>query len=224
MSNEYFTKSGYPSTSARAVSASLRAEIANIEAGFDKMPVLAGNGGEIIAVNSGATALESIATTGTGSAVRATSPTLVTPTLGVATATSINGVTITGSGTIASGAGGIAATIDTAVSFADAVNCSPTGGAPYASHHIRVANMVLLIASGSFSSTSTGNASFTIALPVSTAKTTPSPCVGVFVHYGSSTTQSGNITLSSSTKALVSFRATAFDNGPFSIILGYVIE
>lgn len=80
MSNPYFTKSGYPSSNARAVSATLRAEIAAIEAGFDLLPTLSGNGGEIIAVNSGATALEAITTTGTGSGVRATSPTIVTPT------------------------------------------------------------------------------------------------------------------------------------------------
>lgn len=44
--------------------------------------------------------------TGTGAVVRATSPTLVTPTIGAATATSINGNTITtGTGTLTLGAG-----------------------------------------------------------------------------------------------------------------------
>jgi len=72
----------------------MRAEFESIEDGFDKLPVMTSNGGKIVAVNSGGTALEAVTTTGTGSAVKATSPTLVTPTLGVATATSINGTTI----------------------------------------------------------------------------------------------------------------------------------
>lgn len=42
--------------------------------------------------------LAATANTGTGSVVRATSPTLVTPVLGVATCTSINGLSITGAG------------------------------------------------------------------------------------------------------------------------------
>jgi hypothetical protein len=46
-------------------------------------------------VSTGAGIVEEIATTGTGDVVRATSPILVTPDLGVATATSINKVTIT---------------------------------------------------------------------------------------------------------------------------------
>ena len=94
MANSFFTASGNPATGSQGSSASMRAEFESIEDGFDKLPVMTGNGGEIVAVNSGGTALEAIATTGTGSAVRATSPTLVTPTLGVATATSINGTTI----------------------------------------------------------------------------------------------------------------------------------
>jgi hypothetical protein len=49
-----------------------------------------------ILVGGGAAALPSWTTaTGSGAPVRATSPTLVTPTLGVATATSINGLTVT---------------------------------------------------------------------------------------------------------------------------------
>jgi len=46
-------------------------------------------------VSANAGVVEEIATTGTGDVVRATSPTLVTPTLGAATATTINKVTIT---------------------------------------------------------------------------------------------------------------------------------
>ena len=95
MTNEFYNESGAPSTSSAGSSAAIRAEFALIAAGFAKLPTMTGNGGEILAINSGGTSIESLATTGTGSAVRATSPTLVTPTLGVDTATSINKVTLT---------------------------------------------------------------------------------------------------------------------------------
>lgn len=101
MANDFFTKTGVPSTGAAGTSSTIRSEIALIEAGFDKMPTLSGNGSKAVAINSGATALEAVAVTGTGSFVRATSPTLVTPVLGVATATSINKVTITAPATAA---------------------------------------------------------------------------------------------------------------------------
>lgn len=48
-----------------------------------------------VLVGNGTSAVSLVATTGSGSIVRATSPTLVTPVLGAATATSINGLTIT---------------------------------------------------------------------------------------------------------------------------------
>ncbi len=161
MANEFFTKSGYPGTRAAAVSASLRAEIAAIEAGFDKLPALSGNGGEIIAVNSGATGLEAITTTGTGSGVRATSPTLVTPALGVATATSINGVAITGSGTIASG-GGIAASAYTPT-LANVLNTSSRtlNGAWY----MRVGGFALVFIQFSATGSSAGQAVIDTTLP-----------------------------------------------------------
>lgn len=95
MTNEFYNESGAPSTSSAGSSSAIRAEFALIAAGFAKLPTMTGNGGEILAINSGGTSIESLATTGTGSAVRATSPTLVTPTLGVASATSINKVTLT---------------------------------------------------------------------------------------------------------------------------------
>jgi len=100
MANDFFTATGNPAAKSQGSSAVMRSEFAAIEDGFDKLPVLTGNGSKIVAVNSGGTALEPITTTGSGSAVRATSPTLVTPTLGVATATSINGTTIPSSKTL----------------------------------------------------------------------------------------------------------------------------
>jgi len=101
MSNEYYDHTTYPSNGALGSSSALRSELDAIEAGFGKMPVLAGNGGKIVAVNAGAAALESVAVTGTGNVVRSTSPTLTTPVLGVATATSINKVAITAPATSA---------------------------------------------------------------------------------------------------------------------------
>lgn len=54
-----------------------------------------GTANQVLQVNSGATAPEWVSSTGTGNVVRATSPTLTTPTLGVASATTINKVTLT---------------------------------------------------------------------------------------------------------------------------------
>ena len=87
--SEYYAVSGSPGTSADLSSAAIRAEFVAIQAGTALLPTLAGNGSKIVAVNSGGTALEAITTTGTGSGVRATSPTLTTPVLGVASATSL---------------------------------------------------------------------------------------------------------------------------------------
>ena len=60
MSNDYFNASGYPATRASGASSSMRAQLAAIAAAFDKMPVLTGNGGRLVAINAGATALESV--------------------------------------------------------------------------------------------------------------------------------------------------------------------
>ncbi len=95
MPNSFYDHTTYPANGAQGSSAALRAELESIEDGFDLMPTISGNGSKILAVNAAATALEAIVTTGTGSGVRATSPTLVTPALGVATATSINKVILT---------------------------------------------------------------------------------------------------------------------------------
>jgi hypothetical protein len=82
---DYFTVTAVPATSAALSSAVIRAEIALIATGFTKVAAYTGNGGKIIAINAGGTAQEAITTTGTGSGVRATSPTLVTPLLGTPT-------------------------------------------------------------------------------------------------------------------------------------------
>ena len=58
MSNNYYTPSGSPATSAKAVSATQRAEFASIEDGFDKISPLTGNGDLPVFVNTGGTAQE----------------------------------------------------------------------------------------------------------------------------------------------------------------------
>lgn len=60
-----------------------------------------GTAAQVLQVNSGATAPEWVSSTGSGNVVRATSPTLTTPTLGVASATSINKVALTSPATSA---------------------------------------------------------------------------------------------------------------------------
>lgn len=102
MANDFYQDSGSPSTGSQGASQTMRAEFAAIEVAFDKLPTLTANGGKIIAVNSGGTALEAVTTTGTGSAVRATSPTLVTPNLGTPTSgvlTNCTGLPVAGGGT-----------------------------------------------------------------------------------------------------------------------------
>lgn len=90
MSNPYYSPSGSPSTGAQALSSTMRSEFALIQAGFDLLPTLSGNGSKIVAVNSGGTALTVVASTGSGSVVRATSPTLVTPNIGAASGSTLS--------------------------------------------------------------------------------------------------------------------------------------
>lgn len=60
MSNPYYDHTTYPNPNAPGASAALRAELNLIEAGFDKMPTLAGNANKLIVVNSAGTALEPV--------------------------------------------------------------------------------------------------------------------------------------------------------------------
>jgi hypothetical protein len=104
--SDYYSHTSYPTTGAQGSSAAARAEFEAIENGISaKLPDLTGNGGELVAVNAGGTAMEAVTTTGTGSAVRATSPTLVTPILGTPTSGDLQNCTalpvgsVTGMGT-----------------------------------------------------------------------------------------------------------------------------
>jgi hypothetical protein len=61
MANEFYDSTGYPQTGAGGSSASMRAELDSIEAGFNKLPTLAGNSNKLVKINSSATALEASA-------------------------------------------------------------------------------------------------------------------------------------------------------------------
>ena len=58
MSNEYYDHTTFPTPGSPGSSAALRAELDLIEVGFNKLPILTGNGGKFVAVNSAGTALE----------------------------------------------------------------------------------------------------------------------------------------------------------------------
>lgn len=60
MSNPYYTPSGSPANNSSGSSSVVRSEFALIEDAFDLMPTLSGNGGKLVAVNSGATGLEAV--------------------------------------------------------------------------------------------------------------------------------------------------------------------
>lgn len=59
MSNEYYDHTTYPTTGAFRSSSGMRAELAAIESGFNKLPVLSGNGRKTVRVNAAGNALES---------------------------------------------------------------------------------------------------------------------------------------------------------------------
>jgi len=65
MSNNFYNHTTFPTTGSAATSASMRAELDSIAAGFDKMPTLTANANKLIAVNASATGLTTL-TTGTG--------------------------------------------------------------------------------------------------------------------------------------------------------------
>ena len=63
MSNDYYTVTGSPATGSSGSSAVIRAEFAAIQAAFDLLPDLTGNGGKLVRENAGGTALETVSLT-----------------------------------------------------------------------------------------------------------------------------------------------------------------
>ena len=62
MSNSYYNHGSFPSTGSAATSASMRAELQLIAAGFDKLPTLSGNANKFVVVNSTGTGLTATST------------------------------------------------------------------------------------------------------------------------------------------------------------------
>ena len=63
MSNEFYNHSSYPTQGSVASSASMRAELDAVAAGFDKLPPLTGNGGKTLKVNASGTGIEAVTVT-----------------------------------------------------------------------------------------------------------------------------------------------------------------
>lgn len=57
MSNSFYNHGAFPSTGSAATSASMRAELDLVSAGFDKMPTLAGNANKFVIINSTGTGM-----------------------------------------------------------------------------------------------------------------------------------------------------------------------
>ena len=101
LANDYYTHGSFPSPGSSLSSASMRAELDTISAGFDKLPPLTGNGGKAVVINGSGTALGvttgTLTLTGNFSVSGAFATTL--------TATGSTNVTLPTSGTLATLAG-----------------------------------------------------------------------------------------------------------------------
>jgi len=62
MPNSFYNHGSFPATGSAATSASMRAELQLIAAGFDKLPTLAGNNNRLVVVNGTGTGLTAVAT------------------------------------------------------------------------------------------------------------------------------------------------------------------
>lgn len=99
--SEYYDHTGFPSTGSAGLSASMRAELANIEAGFAKLPTMAGNANKIVVVAGSGTSLTTTASalTLSGDLVKAGAHSLTL------TTTATTNVTFPTTGTLATLAG-----------------------------------------------------------------------------------------------------------------------
>ena len=70
LAQDWFQATGIPVQRSAVSSAEFRTEFSSIETAMDKLPTITGNGGKIVSINAGGTALETIEyTTGTFEAV-----------------------------------------------------------------------------------------------------------------------------------------------------------
>ena len=117
--SDYYDNSSNPADNSFGDPSLIRAEFLSIHNGISlKLPALAGNGGKVVAIKADASGLETIAATGTGNAVLATSPTLVTPLLGTPT----SGNLINCTGYAASGLGGLGTGVATFLATPSSAN------------------------------------------------------------------------------------------------------
>jgi N-acetylneuraminic acid mutarotase len=106
MSNDFYNASGFPVTGTQASSAAMRAELALITAGFEKMPQLAGNAGKMVVVAANGDELAVLAVP-EGALVGGTAEqTLQNKTLGTGSTWNGNAITVTYGGTGATTAAG----------------------------------------------------------------------------------------------------------------------
>ena len=104
MSNEFYDHTTFPTPNSPGSSALLRSELDAIEAGFDKLPTMSGNGNKVVTVNAGATALtatsalQSLAIT--GSTIDSTPIGGTTPAAGTFTSLAATSATVGGSAVV----------------------------------------------------------------------------------------------------------------------------
>lgn len=207
----YYDHTTFPAQGAALSSSAMRAEFDLIEAGFNKLPTLSGNGSKLCAVNSAGTALEAITTTGTGSGVRATSPTLVTPALGTpasATLTNATGLPIsTGVSGLGTGVATFLATPSSA-NLAAAVTGETGSGALV----FDTAPTVSTLTVSSGGAAITGNSTITGTLTTTDVITTSKGSTGVLINQITNTT--------AGTTAQARWRAVNDQGGNFAASFG----